>query len=157
VAPLAVNPWSAAAWIFLVTGHPLVASAVAVASGEVLARRAGGDRDVAGQLRRLAAMGNLRAGAQIAAAVRRAWLPPALLAGAAAWSLTDRTPTRFSLAVSAGAALGGPALTDWMARRPPAGVAAWAARRLADDLAYQAGVWRGVVARRSGAALLPRW
>jgi hypothetical protein len=28
---------------------------------------------------------------------------------------------------------------------------------LADDLAYQAGVWAGVGRRRSAAALLPRW
>jgi hypothetical protein len=28
---------------------------------------------------------------------------------------------------------------------------------LADDLAYQAGVWAGVIRQRSAAALLPKW
>lgn len=48
-------------------------------------------------------------------------------------------------------------LRDWAARRPATGPLRWTAWRLADDLAYQAGVWSGVLRARSAGALLPRW
>ena len=156
VAPLTVSPWSLSAWCFAATGRPLAAAAIVAGSAQVLARRAGPDPAVAGELRRLAVSGNLRAAGPIASAIRRAWLPPALVAGAVVWSKTGRRTRRW-MAATAAAVAAGPGLTDWSGRRPGTGPLTWAAWCLADDLAYQAGVWSGAVRERSAAALLPRW
>ena len=57
------------------------------------------------------------------------------------------------------AALVLPPLIEWVRSQPAAGLdpLPWLALRLADDLAYQTGVWAGVVETRSAAALLPDW
>lgn len=155
VAPLVMNPWSAAVWGFLAAGQPSPALAIALGSCAALARRAGHDRATANELLKLAAVGHLRAGASVARAVRRAWLPPAAAALVLGWRFGGRR-LRLSLAFDVTATLA-TGLADWWSERPDADPVRWAGCRLADDLAYQAGVWAGVGDRRSGAALLPKW
>jgi GT2 family glycosyltransferase len=48
-----------------------------------------------------------------------------------------------------------PALRQWRIRRPPLHPAGFVAARLADDLAYGAGVWRGAIRHRTLIPLLP--
>ena len=48
-----------------------------------------------------------------------------------------------------------PPLVEWATERPALGPLRWTAARLADDLAYGAGVWAGAVRARSAASLLP--
>jgi mycofactocin glycosyltransferase len=48
-----------------------------------------------------------------------------------------------------------PGLLEWFERRPALGPARFVALRLADDLAYAAGVWAGCARERSARALLP--
>ncbi len=48
-----------------------------------------------------------------------------------------------------------PALVEWATRRPRLDPVRWTAACLADDLAYGAGVWRGALAARTAAPLLP--
>lgn len=132
VAPLAASPWSLAAWGLVAAGYPLAGSLMAAATAATLARQGG--RGAALTLARLAATGHVRAGAGLATAIRRAWLPPAVLVAGAAWAAGRRSPAWWLAAA--------------LARPLP---------RLADDLAYQAGVWSGVIESRSAAALFPRW
>jgi mycofactocin system glycosyltransferase len=147
VTPIAVSPWSAAAWALAAGGHPLAGAAVAVATSAALARRAGPDRATARTLGVLAIKGNLRAGGALAQAVRRAWLPPAL-----AWSALTRRAGPLAAAFII------PPLVEWaMGRAGEMGPLTWLLARNADDLAYQTGVWAGVIESRSGAALLPDW
>jgi mycofactocin system glycosyltransferase len=147
VTPIAVSPWSAAAWALAAGGHPLAGAAVAVATSAALARRAGPDRSTARTLGVLALKGNLRAGGALAQAVRRAWLPPAL-----AWSALTRRAGPLAAAFII------PPLVEWvMGRAGEMGPLTWLLARDADDLAYQTGVWAGVIESRSGAALLPDW
>lgn len=166
-APLAVSPWSAAAWGFLAVGRPAPALAIGAGTAAALARRAGGDTATARELVRLALTGHAQAGAPLAAAVRRAWLPPAVTAGAAVWKFGDRR-AHVGLALAGVLSLTAGGLADWRAnpspgsvpgldRAPRMGLLRWVGWRLADDLAYQAGVWVGVAEARSAAALLPRW
>jgi mycofactocin system glycosyltransferase len=155
VAPLAVQPWTAAAWTFLATGHPLAAAALIGGGAWVLGRRTP-DPQIARGLRRLAVSGNVRAGRPLAAAVRRAWLPPVAVAGLMAGVASGRR-TRLALAWSALATAVGPGLADWVGSRPALDPLRWVGLGLADDLAYQAGVWTGCLRARSAAALLPRW
>jgi hypothetical protein len=77
----------------------------------------------------LAGLGNLHAGEQIGSAVRRVWWP---LLALAAWR--SRSARRVLLAAAIGA------------RHP---------FRLADDVAYSAGVWRGMLAERAFDPLVP--
>jgi mycofactocin system glycosyltransferase len=127
LAPLRMSGWSLATWLLGVIGHPLAGGAIGVASAAALARKL--PELPARAAFRLAAVGNARAGQQIAAAVRRAWWP--LVAVAALRSKGARKV----LAASA--------------------VAATHPIRLADDVAYSVGLWRGVVARRTIAPLVP--
>jgi mycofactocin system glycosyltransferase len=153
VAPLAVSPWSTLAWILVAAGHPWAGAGVTAGTAAALARRAGRDPATGRTLAALAVAGNLRAGPVIAGAVRRAWLPPAIGAAAVAWRLGRRAP-----ALTIGAALALPPLVEWTRHPAPGlGPLRWSALRLADDLAYQAGLWSGVIESRSAAALLPRW
>jgi hypothetical protein len=48
-----------------------------------------------------------------------------------------------------------PSLLEWVEQRPPLDPLRWTALRLADDVAYGAGVWAGCVRERSMAALRP--
>jgi mycofactocin system glycosyltransferase len=155
VAPLAVSPWSVAAWVLAALGHPVGGGAVVGATTALLARRAGRDSRTAAALARLAVEGNLRSAGSIAQAVRRAWLPPAGAVLAVLRWRRSRAARPWAAAMAA-CLLAGP-VYEWVAERPGCGPLAWTALRLGDDLAYQAGVWRGVLGRRSPAALLPRW
>ena len=130
LAPLAVSSWSAASWGLVAIGQPLAGAAVAGATTALLAPRLRGLDHPWQEAARLAGAGHVRAGTQIANAVRRAWWPLGL--GAA---LVSRR-ARWALAV---AFL--PAALDPL--------------RILDDLAYGAGVWAGCIRGRSAAALMP--
>jgi hypothetical protein len=98
----------------------------------------------AGEALRLAGTGHANAGRLLAEAVLRSWWP-----AAAAAALASRRTRR----VLAAATL--PYLAGWLRARPPVGPLPWLALRLADDLAYGAGVWAGCWQARSLAALHP--
>jgi mycofactocin system glycosyltransferase len=153
VAPVAASRWSAAAWGLAAAGHPIAGAGLVAATSAALARRAGRDRATARTLAGLALTGNLRAGGALAGAVRRAWLPPmAVVAGVAA-----RSGRRAPL-VALAAAVSVPLLWDWLADHPPGlSPVAGSILELVDDLAYQTGVWAGMIEHRSAAALLPAW
>ena len=152
VAPLAVSPWSIGVWALVAGGYPAAGAALTAATAAVLSRRAGGERETAIELARLVARGNLLAGAQLAEAVRRAWLLPSI----AAMALLPAGPPRRRAAAVIGAAFAAP-FVEWVSRRPQVDPVRWVALRDADDLAYQTGVWFGAVSSRSVRALLPRF
>jgi mycofactocin system glycosyltransferase len=153
VAPVAMSPWSGAAWAFAATGHPAAGAAIAVATTAALAKRAGADVPTAKVLVSLALAGHARAGAALAEAARRAWLLP--LAVAAAVLPTRRARRSATSALVAAFVI--PPLAEWAKERPEVGPLTWTALRWADDLAYQAGVWAGMFEARSLGAVLPRW
>ena len=166
VAPVALNPWSAAVWGLVAGGRPAAAAGLAAGTSAALARRAGSDRATARTLAGLALTGHVRAGASLAEAVRRAWLPPALTLAA----ICARKGRSWAWPAVV-AALTVPAAAEWMTVRvderpdtgepglggPDLGLLAWMTLRLADDLAYQAGVWSGAFTARSLGPLLPRF
>lgn len=152
-APLVISRWSLAAWVLVGLGRPRFGAAVALASTAALGLRLRGRTRrpriahpwrIAG---RLAGSGHLRAAEVIVVALRRGWWPPAVLA-----AVVSR---RARLVVLAAVVV--PPVVEWVRRPPGAGVGPvrWFALRLADDIAYGAGVWVGVIRRRSFAALRP--
>lgn len=127
LAPVRVSAWSVAVWILVVVGRPGLAVALGAGTGAALARRL---PDVpARDAVALAARGNARAGTQLAAAVRRAWWP--ILTVLAVRSRVARR------VLTAGAIAAGHPL------------------RLADDLAYSIGLWRGIVREGTAGPLVP--
>ena len=145
VAPLAVSPWSALAWTLAGLGAPVSGAAVAAGTTALLAPRLEGLEHPWEEAAQLAGKGNLYAGLSIAGAVRRVWWP-----FAAAAALVSRRARR-----GVCAAVTVPALLEWRQLRPPLDPVRWTAVRLADDVAYGAGVWRGCMRERSLAALKP--
>ncbi|MGH3319543.1 MAG: mycofactocin biosynthesis glycosyltransferase MftF [Streptosporangiaceae bacterium] len=144
LAPLAVSVWSAAAWTLAGLGRPDAGLAVAGATAALLPRRLRGLLSSPREPLRIAALGHLFAGRQVADAVVRAWWP--LAATSMAWP-------RARPAVAACATV--PYLAEWVRRRPPVDPVRWTALRLLDDLAYGAGLWAGCVRERTRAPLVP--
>lgn len=127
LAPLRMSGWSIGAWAAGVLAHPIIGAMFGTGSAAALVRKLDDvpPRAAFG----LAWRGNVAAGGQIAAAVRRVWWPIALLAG-----LRSRR-ARLVLLLSA------------LAARHPV--------KLLDDVAYSTGVWRGVIRERTVTPLLP--
>lgn len=127
LAPLRMSGWSLGAWVSALFVHPVVGLALGAGSAAALVRKL--DDLPPRAAFSLAWRGNLAAGTQIAQAVRRVWWPIVALAG-----LRSRR-ARIGLLLAA------------VAARHPV--------RVADDVAYSIGVWRGVVRERTGAPLVP--
>jgi mycofactocin system glycosyltransferase len=145
VPPVAVSWWSLAAWSAGAAGHPVVGLALAAGSAALLPRKLRGVFDEpTGEGLRLALQGHAAAGRWIARAVTRTWWPAALALG-----LISR---RARVAVAAAVVL--PALLDWESSMGIDRVR-YVAVRLADDVAYGAGVWLGCWRARTAAPLWP--
>lgn len=130
LAPVRVSGWSVGVWALAALGHPITAIAVGAGTAAALLRKLA---DVPPRVSlRLVGLGHLHAGRLLADAARRAWWP-ALLAAA----LVSRRARRLAVVATVPALVdGGPA-------------------RLLDDLAYGAGLWRGVIEEREAAPLVP--
>ena len=127
LAPLRMSGWSVAAWALGAIGRPVSGALVGAGSAIALTRKL---PDIPARAAlRLAGLGNLRAGDQIGAAVRRVWWP---LLAVAAWR--SKSARRVLVAAAIGA------------RHP---------LRLADDVAYSVGVWSGMTAERTLGPLVP--
>jgi mycofactocin system glycosyltransferase len=157
VAPLSISPWSATAWFLANAGRPARTTLLfAGLSGALAARSAPTDRFTRRAVARAAARGSLLSGLWVAAAVRRAWTVPLIVALAIPIpALRKRAATW--LAASFLCPLGEWAAIAWNARQPEISPGAWLRLRFVDDLSYQAGLLTGAVEHRSLRALLPRW
>ena len=145
VAPLRMSGWSAAVWALVLARRP--GAALAVATGTVVALRRKLDDVPAQESMRLAGLGHLYAGRQMASAITRVWWPLALVAALLI--------PRLRLPLLAAATV--PALLDWLEHRGPNNAARYIALRLADDVAYGTGAWIGAVEQRTASALAPKF
>jgi len=145
VAPLRISGWSAVVWALLFLRRP--GAALVVAAGTVAALRRKLHDLPASESMRLAGVGHLYAGRQVAGAVTRVWWP--LAAVLAAFVPRSRLP----LAV---AVLGPPAM-DWIKDRGPDDLVRYVALRVADDVAYGTGLWIGAVDEGRMGALAPKF
>ena len=143
VAPVVTGPAAAGGWALAGAGHPIAGALLGMTPAVTVrsALPAVDGRDALAL--RLAALGLLRAGEQLASAVTRIWWPIVLPAALGARRL--RRP------VLAAALL--PVVIDWsrtvgaapLARLDPV---RYLGLRLLDDAAYGAGVWVGAVRAR---------
>lgn len=139
LAPAIVRPATVLAGVLALSGRPFAASAVAVAS-------------VAAGVRGLRRLG-LPADAAVAVAVAGQWAGVRGVAGA-----LRRTWWPLTLVTRAGRRALAPALLPCVAEAVAAraGVG-WLMLRVADDVAYSAGVWTGCLRLRTLGPLVPRW
>lgn len=144
VAPLTVSGWSAAAWALVLAGAPVGGLALGAATTAALAPKLRSLRHPVWEAIRLAGLGNLVAGRQVADALHRAWFPLAV-------ALAANRRSRLALA----AVLVVPPLLERAERGPALGPGRWVALRFADDLAYGAGLWARSLGDRTTAALRP--
>jgi mycofactocin system glycosyltransferase len=165
LAPVRMSGWSAAAWVPALCGLPGVGALVAAGTTLALVRKM--PAVPARESIRLAGLGHLYAGRLLAGTITRAWWPAAVLA-----ALCSRRARRTALVaalvtVAASWRDDRPRADDSThhddSPHPDAGRRAgasldpvrYAALRLADDVAYGAGVWAGAWADRQAGALLP--
>jgi mycofactocin system glycosyltransferase len=144
LAPVRMSGWSLAAWVLVAFGHPLAGAGVAAGTTVALERVLADVPQHRHVARRIAGRGHLYAGRLLADALRRAWWPLLL----AAMPLSRRA-RRIAIATVV------PLVLDWFASSRRLDPARYAALRVLDDVAYGAGVWRGVMVTRSVDALLP--
>jgi len=145
VPPVAVSPWSAAAWLLAAAGQPVSALAVAAISTAQLPAKLGSlDRPWAEALR-LAGGGTWHAWRPLANATTRTWWPVAM-----ALALVSKR-ARIAVGVAVAATAG----TDWWTSDRSLDPLSFTALHLADDVAYGAGVWVGCARHRCVTPLLP--
>ena len=151
--PIRLNRWTAVAWSLLITAHPFAAVGVASVSTAEFARRLRSTQsttDAAAISLRLAGRGNLHAGRLVASAMWRTWWPITVV-----MSLFSRRLRRAALA-----ALVVPNVWRWWEHHRSGDtdldVLRYTVCRVADDVAYGTGVWKGAIAERSARALTPR-
>lgn len=146
--PLAISPWSAAAWAALLLRHPVIAAGITGVATGLLARRLQGVVPApSATALHLAGVGTLRAGRVVADALVRQWWPLSVVT--AATVPAARLPLGAALA----------AATALDAREATADPVRCALLRRLDDVAYGSGVWRSAVRTRTADPLLPdlRW
>ena len=137
-------------WALVALRRPTAAAVVAAATAVALQRKL---RDVPpAESARLAIIGHLYAGEQIARAITRAWFPVTLAAAVVVRRV--RLPLVAAVVV--------PPVLAWVrsrdrrtGRTSPRKLATFVAMHVADDLIYGEGVWSGAWEARSPAALLP--
>lgn len=145
VAPLRMSGWSAAVWALVIARRPV--AGFAVAAGTIVALRRKLDDLPAQESLRLAGLGHLYAGRQVAGAITRVWWPVALIAAMLVRRL--RVPLLAAATV--------PPLLEWIGNRGTNNAVQYVALRVADDVAYATGVWIGVIEQRSLGALTPQF
>jgi len=143
VPPLRISGWSAAVWALMLLRRP--AAALIVATGTIAAlRRKLGDLPASESVR-LAGLGHLYAGRQVAGAITRVWFP--IAAVLAVFVPRLRLPLMAAVVV--------PPVLDWFEQRGPEDLGRFVALRVADDVSYGAGVWIGAIRERRLGALAP--
>ena len=151
VAPAVLQPWAAAGWAAIAAGWPLVGVLAGLAPAAAVGRRLPAMPERDREALRLAALGFIRAGEQLASCVTRVWWPLALAA-----SLVSRRTRRPLLAAAALPVVIGWVRTTGGPRAFRSKPWAYAALRAVDDLSYGAGVWAGALEERRPGAILPR-
>jgi hypothetical protein len=143
VPPLRISGWSAAVWALMLLRRP--AAAVVVATGTIAAlRRKLGDLPASESVR-LAGLGHLYAGRQVAGAITRVWFPIAALLAVFVPRL--RLPLMAAVVV--------PPVLDWFEQRDSDDLGRFIALRIADDVSYGTGVWIGAIRERRLGAIAP--
>ncbi len=145
LAPVRISGWSAATWLAIAAGWPIVGGIIAASTTALLARKLRSIPGGAHEALRLAGLGHLFAGRSLASVLTRAWWPLATVAAL----LSKRARRVLFVAAIA------PATVDWVHERPSIDLGRYIGMRLLDDMAYGAGLADGATRARSLSAYKP--
>ena len=145
LAPVRLNVWQASTWLLVALGLPFVALIVAVVAGASTAKKLRKFPQLKSESINISVHGTAKSGLSIAHAISRVWWPIALVLAI----FSQRLRVIFIAAALA------PAVYEWWTKRPHLDVVRFALMKMLDNAAYGAGVWKGVIATRNAAPLIP--
>ena len=145
LAPVKLNMWQASTWLLVALGLPFVALVVAVVAGASTAKKLRKFPQLKSESINISVHGTAKSGLSIAHAISRVWWPIALVLAI----FSQRLRVLFIAAALA------PAVYEWWTKRPHLDIVRFALMKMLDNAAYGAGVWKGVIATRNAAPLIP--
>jgi mycofactocin system glycosyltransferase len=145
LTPVKLNVWQASTWLFVALGMPFVALGVAIVAGASTAKKLRKFPQLKSESISISVHGTAKSGLFVAHAISRVWWPIALVIAI----FSQRLRVLFIAAALA------PAVYEWWTKRPHLDVVRFALMKMLDNAAYGAGVWKGVIATRNAAPLIP--
>jgi len=145
LAPAKFNMWQASTWLLVLLGMPFIALGVAVASSAATAKKLRRFPQLHDESVRISLHATAKSAQSAAHAISRVWWPIAFVLAI----FSQRLRVLFIAAAL------GPAVYEWWTKRPHLDVVRFALLKMLDNAAYGAGVWKGVIATRNAAPLIP--
>jgi mycofactocin system glycosyltransferase len=145
LAPAKFNLWQASTWILVLLGMPFIALGVAIAASASTAKKLRRFPQLRDESFRISLHGTGKSAQSAASAINRVWWPIALVLAI----FSQRLRMLFIVAAL------GPAVYEWWVKRPHLDVVRFTLMKMLDNAAYGAGVWKGVIATRNAAPLIP--
>jgi mycofactocin system glycosyltransferase len=145
LAPAKFNVWQASTWLLVILGMPFIALGVAVASSAATAKKLRRFPQLRDESIRISLHATGKSAQSAAHAISRVWWPIAFVLAI----FSQRLRVLFIAAAL------GPAIYEWWTKRPHLDVVRFALLKMLDNAAYGAGVWKGVIATRNAAPLIP--
>lgn len=145
LAPVKLNAWQASTWLSVALGMPFVAVGVAIVGGASTAKKLRKFPQLKSESINISVHGTAKSGLTIAHAIGRVWWPIALVLAL----FSQRLRLLFIATALA------PAVYEWWSKRPHLDVVRFALMKILDNASYGAGVWKGVLATRNPAPLIP--
>ena len=145
LSPVKLNAWQASTWLFVVLGMPFAALGVAIVAGASTAKKLRKFPQLKSESINISVNGTAKSGLSVAHALGRVWWPIALVLAI----FSQRLRLLFIATALA------PAVHEWWTKRPHLDVVRFTLMKMLDNTSYGAGVWKGVVATRNAAPLIP--
>jgi len=145
LAPAKFNMWQASTWLLVLLGMPFIALGVAVASSAATAKKMRRFPQLHDESIRISLHATAKSAQSAAHVISRVWWPIAFVLAI----FSQRLRVLFIAAAL------GPAVYEWWTKRPHLDVVRFALLKMLDNAAYGAGVWKGVIATRNAAPLVP--
>ena len=145
LAPAKFNVWQASTWLLVLLGMPFIALGVAIVASASTAKKLRRFPQLRDESFRIALHGTVQSAQTAASAINRVWWPIAF----ALALFSQRLRVLFVAAALA------PAVYEWWTKRPHLDVVRFVLIKMLDNTAYGAGVWKGVIASRNVAPLIP--
>jgi mycofactocin system glycosyltransferase len=145
LAPAKFNVWQASTWLLVLLGMPFIALGVAIVASASTAQKLRRFPQLRDESFRISLRGTAQSAQSAASAINRVWWPIAFILAV----FSQRLRVLFIAAALA------PAVYEWWIKRPHLDVVRFTLMKMLDNAAYGAGVWKGVIAQRNAAPLIP--
>ena len=145
LAPAKFNVWQASTWLLVLLGMPFIALGVAIVASVSTAKKLRRFPQLRDESFRISLHGTAQSAQSAVSAINRVWWPIAFVLAI----FSQRLRVLFIAAAL------GPAVYEWWIKRPHLDVVRFALMKMLDNTAYGAGVWKGVIATRNAAPLIP--